>query len=88
MLWSAVGFCAGCRAGPVRDALGLDQLDDQTSLAPQGTTDLTRSGPERARSNRDERPAVRRWYVPQELYSEYHWRQWEYTNYARRKAPL
>ena len=28
-------------------------------------------------------PAVRRWYVPQELYSEYHWRQWEYTNYAR-----
>ena len=28
-------------------------------------------------------PAVRRWYVPQELYPEYRWRQWEYTNYAR-----
>ena len=28
-------------------------------------------------------PAVRRWYVPQELYNEYGWRQWEYTNYAR-----
>ncbi len=28
-------------------------------------------------------PAVRRWYVPQELYEEYQWRQWEYTNYAR-----
>jgi hypothetical protein len=28
-------------------------------------------------------PAMRRWYVPQELYREYQWRQWEYTNYAR-----
>ncbi|NKB69126.1 MAG: hypothetical protein GKR89_18815 [Candidatus Latescibacteria bacterium] len=28
-------------------------------------------------------PAKRRWYVPQELYKEYQWRQWEYTNYAR-----
>ena len=28
-------------------------------------------------------PTVRRWYVPQELYSEYQWKQWEYTNYAR-----
>ena len=28
-------------------------------------------------------PAKRRWYVPQELYHEYRWRQWEYSNYAR-----
>ncbi|MCE2450474.1 MAG: hypothetical protein J4F35_19580 [Candidatus Latescibacteria bacterium] len=28
-------------------------------------------------------PAVRKWYVPQELYQEYQWRQWEYSNYAR-----
>ncbi|MDE2812689.1 MAG: hypothetical protein OXM01_06685, partial [Gemmatimonadota bacterium] len=28
-------------------------------------------------------PAVRKWYVPQELYKEYRWRQWEYSNYAR-----
>ena len=28
-------------------------------------------------------PSMRRWYVPQELYKEYQWRQWEYTNYAR-----
>ena len=28
-------------------------------------------------------PAVRKWYVPQELYNEYQWRQWEYSNYAR-----
>ena len=28
-------------------------------------------------------PAVKKWYVPQELYNEYRWRQWEYSNYAR-----
>ena len=28
-------------------------------------------------------PAMKRWYIPQELYSEYNWRQWEYSNYAR-----
>ena len=30
-------------------------------------------------------PAVKKWYVPQELYLEYQWRQWEYTNYARNR---
>ena len=28
-------------------------------------------------------PAVRKWYVPQEIYAEYQWKQWEYSNYAR-----
>lgn len=28
-------------------------------------------------------PAVKKWYVPQELFNEYQWKQWEYTNYAR-----
>ena len=28
-------------------------------------------------------PTVRRWYIPQELFNEYQWRQWEYSNYAR-----
>ena len=28
-------------------------------------------------------PAKRKWYVPQELFNEYQWRQWEYSNYAR-----
>ena len=28
-------------------------------------------------------PAVRRWYVPQELFTEYAWKQWDYSNYAR-----
>ena len=28
-------------------------------------------------------PAVKKWYVPQELFLEYRWKQWEYTNYAR-----
>lgn len=30
-------------------------------------------------------PAIRKWYVPQELYMEYRWKQWEYTNYARER---
>ena len=29
-------------------------------------------------------PAVRKWYVPQELFNEYRWKQWKYSNYARR----
>ena len=28
-------------------------------------------------------PAIQKWYVPQELYYEFRWRQWEYSNYAR-----
>ena len=52
--------------------LGLQQ-GDETTFAPQGpgvmlgVTD----------------PAMRKWYVPQELYTEYQWRQWGATNYAR-----
>lgn len=29
-------------------------------------------------------PAVKKWYVPQELFNEYQWQQQGYTNYARR----
>ena len=28
-------------------------------------------------------PTVQRWYVPQELYGQFQWRQWELANYAR-----
>lgn len=28
-------------------------------------------------------PAVKNWFVPQELFNEYQWKQWEYSNYAR-----
>jgi hypothetical protein len=28
-------------------------------------------------------PVVRKWYVPQELYAQYQWKQWQYSNYAR-----
>ncbi|MEE2659686.1 MAG: hypothetical protein VX733_14355 [Candidatus Latescibacterota bacterium] len=28
-------------------------------------------------------PSIKKWYVPQELYTEFGWRQWEYSNYAR-----
>ncbi|MCY3788634.1 MAG: hypothetical protein OXH63_07575, partial [Gemmatimonadetes bacterium] len=28
-------------------------------------------------------PALKKWYVPQELYELYGWQSWEYSNYAR-----
>ncbi len=28
-------------------------------------------------------PTVRKWYIPQELYADYGWKQWQYSNYAR-----
>ena len=30
-------------------------------------------------------PTFRKWYVPQELYSQYGWEQWRYSNYARQQ---
>ena len=30
-------------------------------------------------------PALKKWYVPQELYELYGWQQWEYSNYARKQ---
>ena len=52
--------------------LGIQQ-GSAASLAPQG--------PDVSFGALD--PAVRRWYVPQELYAEHQWRQWGSTNYAR-----
>ena len=72
ILWSIVGAPALAQ-GNYSTRLGL-QLGDETGLSPQG--------PGVALNALD--PAMRRWYVPQELYKEYEWRQWEYTNYARR----
>ena len=28
-------------------------------------------------------PVVKKWYLPQELYQEYQWQTWDYTNYGR-----
>ena len=53
--------------------LGTLQRGGQVSFEPQGPGVLFGALD----------PAKRRWYVPQELYNEYQWRQWEYSNYAR-----
>ena len=52
--------------------LGLSQ-GDEYSYAPQGPGVMLNAVD----------PAMRKWYVPQELYLDYRWRQWDYTNYAR-----
>ncbi len=28
-------------------------------------------------------PSVKKWYIPQELFTDYGWRQWQYSNYAK-----
>ena len=28
-------------------------------------------------------PAIKKWYIPQELFNDYGWKQWEYSNYAK-----
>ena len=62
---------------------GSAQVDYGTRLGLQSQTEISYApqGPGVMLGALD--PAMRRWYVPQELYREYQWRQWEYTNYAR-----
>ena len=33
-------------------------------------------------------PAIKKWYIPQELFNDYGWRQWEYSNYAKEELIL
>ena len=70
-LW---GMAVGPAEGQIDYGTRLgSQRGDETSFVPQGPGVLVDALD----------PAVRKWYVPQELYREYEWRQWEYTNYAR-----
>ncbi|MBT6208482.1 MAG: hypothetical protein HOI35_00475, partial [Woeseia sp.] len=62
----------GCAQADYGTRLGV-RSGSETSYAPQGPGVMLGSLD----------PAVRKWYVPQELYKEYEWRQWQYTNYAR-----
>ena len=66
-------LCAAAIAQVDYGSLLGTQQGSYTSYAPQGPGTLMGAID----------PAVRRWFVPQEFYSERRWRQWEYTNYAR-----
>ena len=70
----------GLTAGPLQRVEAQDygtrlgvQRGGEVSFAPQGPGVLFNSLD----------PAVKKWYIPQELYNEYRWKQWEYSNYAR-----
>jgi len=52
--------------------LGSQQAGRRVSYAPQGPGTMLGAI----------EPAVRRWFLPQHMYAEHRWRQWEYTNYA------
>ena len=67
-------LCAASAAAQVDYGTRLgEQLGDEGRYRAQGPSVLLGAVD----------PAMRRWYVPQELYHEYGWRQWQYTNYAR-----
>lgn len=67
------GFCAPVFAQIDYGSLLGTQQGNYASYAPQGPGVMMGAID----------PAVRRWFVPQELYAENRWRQWEYTNYSR-----
>ena len=68
-----VGVADQVNAQNYGSRLGV-QRGGRTTFAPQGAGVLFDALD----------PAVRRWYIPQELYNEYRWQQWDYSNYARR----
>ena len=67
-----IGIADQARAQTYGNRLGV-QRGGRTTFEPQGAGVLFDALD----------PAVRRWYIPQELYNEYRWQQWEYSNYAR-----
>lgn len=64
-------------------AQGLDYGTRLGTMVRQGVVSYEPAGPGVLFDALD--PAVRKWYVPQELYNEYGWWPWEYTNYARER---
>jgi hypothetical protein len=69
LLWLLAGAISAQQYG---NRLGV-QRGGRTTFEPQGAGVLFDAMD----------PAVKKWYIPQELFNEYRWRQWEYSNYAR-----
>jgi hypothetical protein len=69
-------------AGVDRDA-PLDLLRSSAACAQEITTPylISISGQRVVFDAID--PVIRRWYLPQDLYRQYKWRAWDYSNYAR-----
>ena len=68
----AQAFASGAMDDP-GSRLGTPLADGEVGFEPQGPGVLFDALD----------PAVRKWYVPQELFTTYRWRQWETSNYAR-----
>jgi hypothetical protein len=76
--WAGVLFCLVTLSLP---SLAQDYGSRLGTLKRGGLVSFEPQGPGVLFGALD--PAVKRWYVPQELYDEYGWKQWEYSNYAR-----
>jgi hypothetical protein len=73
---------AGCCGALALVAEGLAQVDYGTRLGRRSSGELVYvpEGPGTLMEAAD--PLIQKRYLPQELYREYGWRSWDYTNYA------
>ncbi|MDA0337273.1 MAG: hypothetical protein O2782_19085 [bacterium] len=76
--WVLLALCAMVTAAPV---VAQDDVGTRLGVRRGGEVSFDPYGPGVLFGALD--PAVKKWYVPQELFNDYGWNQWEYSNYAR-----
>ena len=77
-LWGLIGWAALVLAAGTAEA---QEYGNRLGRQSGGVVSFEPRGPGVLFGALD--PAVKKWYIPQELFNEYGWRQWEYSNYAR-----
>ena len=75
-------FLTAYIGGMTTEASGQPDYGTRLGLQQAGVTRFLAQGPHVSMGALD--PAVRNWYVPQELFEEHRWQQWASTNYAKR----
>jgi hypothetical protein len=78
--WVLLAMCTVVTAAP---ALAQDDVGTRLGVRRGGEVSFEPYGPGVLFGALD--PAVKKWYVPQELFNDYGWNQWEYSNYARQQ---
>ena len=73
-------FCVAVAAVP---AVAQDNVGTRLGVRRGGEVNFEPYGPGVLFGALD--PSVKKWYVPQELFNDYGWNQWEYSNYARKQ---
>ena len=74
-------FCAGVLCACAPNRVAAEDYGARLGTERGGRVSFEPGGPGVLFGALD--PTLQHWYIPQELQSEYRWRQWEHTNYAR-----